>query len=211
MHCYEGVNIHTIVASLRALVRIGVKNFILTSAVGSLSRLYEPGKVVLVGNHISLFMERDDNPLMGRWLHESGLGPRLRFTSMEGAYHGKAFNFVSSGISGDVEFFPWLIAPRQGLTLAFARGPQYETAAEAELLAKLGAHVVGMSVVPEVMAIQHMALGISDVEQRPSVSALSFITNYSGAGSNSHEEVMDAGPLGAARLTEVLHRVITQL
>jgi purine-nucleoside phosphorylase len=145
-HSYEGHPLEVVVRGVRAMAGWGVKNLVMTSAVGSLHTGLQPGDLVRITDHINLM---GINPLVGPNIDELG----LRFPDVSEAYNPEL------GALAEAE------AVRQGVSLergvyAAVRGPSYETPAEVRMLGKMGGHVVGMSVVPETLAAVHAGLKV---------------------------------------------------
>jgi purine-nucleoside phosphorylase len=186
-HYYEGFTLPEVVFPVRALASWGVTNFILTNAAGGIRPGLTTGSLMLVSDHIN-FM--GDNPL--RPLHVTGLGER--FPDMTQAY------------SASLRMLAHECASRLGLQLddgvyVAVSGPQFETPAEIRMFGKLGADAVGMSTVPEVIALAQMGC---------QVLAVSVITNLAaglGSGLLSHEEVLAVGATAA----ESLGRLIVEI
>lgn len=170
VHGYEGFSLPEVVFSARAVGLWGVQGFILTNAAGAVGEKLSPGSLMLVADHINLL---GDNPLCGPNL--DGLGPR--FPDMTCVYDEswrKIFKEVSI---------------RQGFPLeegiyAAMKGPSFETPAEVRMLKHLGVGAVGMSTVPEAIALIHMG---------KRVAAISFLANLAaGLGDCpiQHEDVL---------------------
>ncbi len=150
VHFYEGVPPWEVVFPVRALAQWGVRRFVITNAAGAVNTAFSPGDLMLISDHINLL---GDNPLCGPNLDELG----ERFPDMTQAYDPelRARAQRAAGRAG--------ISCREGVYVA-VRGPSYETPAEIRMLRTLGADAVGMSTVPEVIALNHLhrpVLGIS--------------------------------------------------
>ncbi len=152
VHLYEGYSAKEVVFPIRVFARMGVKAVILTNAAGGIKREFVQGRLVVISDHINL---QGVNPLTGP--NEERFG--LRFHDMTAAYD-KRFREITVGEGN-----------RMGLGLyegvyAGLLGPSYETPAEIRFLRGIGADLVGMSTVPEVIAARHSGirvLGISCV------------------------------------------------
>lgn len=142
VHLYEGYDPATAVLYVRALRRWGVKGLVLTSAVGGLRPEWRTGQIVLVSDHINFL---GANPLRGPNL--DALGPR--FPDLSTAYTERLRDLART-----VATERGLQTPTEGVYAAMP-GPSYETPAEIRMLQRLGADVVGMSMVPEVIAAAH--------------------------------------------------------
>jgi len=145
-HRYEGYTLQQIVFPIRVMRVLGADTLIVSAACGGMNPLWGPGDLVLLDDHIN-FM--GDSPLIGPNLDE--LGPR--FPDMSAPYdaglHHKA---VAVAIEERIPL-------RRGVYVAVP-GPQLETRAEYRMLRGMGADVVGMSTVPEVIAARHMDMRV---------------------------------------------------
>jgi purine-nucleoside phosphorylase len=152
VHLYEGYSAKDVVFPIRVFSRMGVKAVILTNAAGGIKREFTQGRLVVISDHINL---QDVNPLTGP--NDERFG--LRFHDMTAAYD-KRFREMAVGEGNSLE-----IGIYEGVYAALA-GPSYETPAEIRYLRTIGADLVGMSTVPEVIAARHSGirvLGISCV------------------------------------------------
>jgi purine-nucleoside phosphorylase len=152
VHLYEGYSAKDVAFPIRVFARMGVKAVILTNAAGGIKREFVQGKLVVISDHINL---QGVNPLTGP--NDERFG--LRFHDMTSAYD-RRFREMAVGEGN-----------RMGIGLyegvyAGLLGPSYETPAEIRYLRAIGADLVGMSTVPEVIAARHSGirvLGISCV------------------------------------------------
>lgn len=152
VHLYEGYSAKEVVFPIRVFARMGVKAIILTNAAGGIKREFTQGRLVVISDHINL---QGVNPLTGP--NDERFG--LRFHDMTGAYD-KKFREMALGEGSRLG-----IGMSEGVYAALA-GPSYETPAEIRYLRTIGADLVGMSTVPEVIAARHSGirvLGISCV------------------------------------------------
>jgi purine-nucleoside phosphorylase len=191
VHYYEGYDMKQVVFPIRVLWAMGVRAIILTNAAGGISEGLEQGCLVVLSDHINL---QGTNPLIGP--NDPRMG--LRYPDMTAAY--------------DPAYRRWAVAAGQkvgvpiheGVYIAVS-GPCYETPAEIRAFTALGADVVGMSTVPEVIVARHLSM---------KVLAISCITNLA-AGRNaeplSHEEVMQTGIAVRSKFLALLKEVIPQL
>src|SRR5262249_19742489 len=151
-HLYEGYSAKQVAFPTRAFARMGVKAVILTNAAGGINLSYSEGALVALRDHINL---QGANPLMGP--NDDRFGPR--FPDMTRAYDPDFRRFAAE------EGKKLKLNLHEGVYLALA-GPNYETPAEIHAFRALGADLVGMSTVPEVLAASHSGirvLGISCV------------------------------------------------
>lgn len=151
-HYYEGYNMQEVTFPVRVMQVLGVTGLIVTNAAGGINSAYRPGDLILIKDHINMM---GDNPLKGANL--SNLGPRFPDLS-EGydlEWRQKALPIAQEmGIN-----------PQEGIYAAMS-GPSYESPAEIRFLRTIGADLVGMSTVPEVIVANHggmRVLGISCV------------------------------------------------
>ncbi len=178
VHYYEGQDMRNVVFPLRALIRLGIRTFIITNAAGGVNATYSPGDLVLISDHINLIPE---HPLRGD--NDERIGPR--FPDMTDAY------------APELRALARVVARHQGLpahegVYCALQGPSYETPAEVRMARTLGADLVGMSTVPEVIVARHMGAR---------VLGISCVTNLAAGISGqklSHEEVTQT----AARVRE---------
>jgi len=152
VHLYEGYSAKQVAFPVRVFARMGVKAIILTNAAGGINLGYREGALVALSDHINL---QGANPLIGP--NDDRFGPR--FPDMTHAYDPEFRRFLSE------EGKNLQLNLHEGVYLALA-GPNYETPAEIHAFRALGADLVGMSTVPEVLAARHSGirvLGISCV------------------------------------------------
>jgi purine-nucleoside phosphorylase len=146
VHLYEGYALPDVAFPVRVFARMGLKAVILTNAAGGIKKEFTQGRLVVISDHINL---QGANPLMGA--NEEKFGPR--FPDMSAAYD-KTFRglALAEGRRLGIEF-------GEGVYAALA-GPSYETPAEIRYLRTIGADLVGMSTVPEVIAARHAGLRV---------------------------------------------------
>jgi len=152
VHLYEGYSAKDVAFPIRVFQRMGVKAVILTNAAGGINLTYSEGALVILRDHINL---QPTNPLIGA--NDDRFG--LRFPDMTRAYDSDFRSFAAE------EGKKLRLDLHEGVYLALA-GPNYETPAEIHAFRTLGADLVGMSTVPEVLAARHSnirVLGISCV------------------------------------------------
>lgn len=178
-HAYEGNAMDVLVGPVRVLAELGVEVLILTNAAGGIHARVGPGDLVLVDDHINLMFR---SPLLGPVQRDE-----QRFPDMSAPYDPELQELaLSVAADAGVELV-------RG-TYAAVLGPSYETAAEVRMLGRLGADVVGMSTVPEVIVAR--ALGMRCV-------AFSMVTNKATGLSSepiSHEDVLEIGQEAGYRL-----------
>jgi len=144
LHYYEGYSAREVGFPIRIISLLGVKNIIMTNASGGLNPNYLPADIVMIKDHINLLSE---NPLRGE--NDERFG--LRFPDMSNAYDKEIRESVSD-LAKEMD-----IKLNQAVYICF-QGPSLETPAEYNFLHKLGADVVGMSTVPEVIVANHCGM-----------------------------------------------------
>jgi purine-nucleoside phosphorylase len=152
VHLYEGYSAKQVTFPIRVFSRMGIQAVIVTNAAGGINLNYSEGALVALRDHINL---QAANPLIGP--NDDRFGPR--FPDMTRAYDPEFRGFVAE------EGRRLKLNLQEGVYLALA-GPNYETPAEIHAFRTLGADLVGMSTVPEVIAARHSnmrVMGISCV------------------------------------------------
>ncbi|MEO8294716.1 MAG: purine-nucleoside phosphorylase [Gemmatimonadota bacterium] len=140
-HHYEGYDLAQVTFPVRVMRGLGVDTLIVSNACGGMHPLWEPGDLVLISDHINLL---GDNPLTGP--NDDSLGPRFPDMSMP---YDKDLRVLARAVASEHG-----ITLREGVYVAVS-GPNLETRAEYRMLRALGADVVGMSTVPEVIVAVH--------------------------------------------------------
>ena len=190
-HLYEGLSPADVVFGVRVLGLLGIRALVLTNAVGAIDASLEPGQLVLISDHLNL---QGQSPLVGP--NDDSLGPR--FPDLSDAYDAElraAARAASKRIGievGEGVYAAWL-------------GPAFETPAEIRMLRALGADLVGMSTVPEVLAARHMGIRCL---------AISCVTNLAAGVSPEpidHERVLEVGARAAGDLVALLRELIPTL
>ena len=172
-HLYEGHGIDRVVLGVRVLARMGGRKVILTNAAGGINLSYHRGALVLISDHINL---QGTNPLIGP--NDDSLGPR--FPDMTFAYSRRLRELA------EAKLLHLGIPVHHGVYAALT-GPTYETPSEIRYLRIIGADLVGMSTVPEAIALNHMGA---------EVLGISCVTNMAAGVTNMkihHDEVLETG------------------
>lgn len=170
VHLYEGYSPHEVVYPIRVLSTLGVQSLLITNASGSVDPTIRPGTVVLPKDQINLTAQ---NCLIGEDARELG----SIFVDMSQVYHASWRQKVLTSTT------PHNLNLAEGI-YAGLLGPSYETPAETAMLRNLGANIVGMSTVQEVIAARHLKLNCL---------VMSFVTNMTGGLGDelTHEHVID--------------------
>lgn len=199
-HSYEGHDMQTVVLPVQVMRCLGVRMVLVTNAAGGLKEEFKVGDVAVIRDHIALPLLCGKNPLVGP--NDDELGPRFPPTS--NLYDVKLQDIVMD-VAKELQFDQYLHTDG---TYAFVSGPQYESKSECAMLRSLGAHAVGMSTVPEILAAHHAGMA---------VLCLSLITNKvvffddpSGGdgGHANHEEVLEAVKGRGAQMVQLVGEVV---
>ncbi len=192
-HFYEGYGMGVMTSAVRTMKLLGCEMLFVTNAAGSLRMEVDAGSLVALTDHINWL---PGTPMVGP--NDDRFGPR--FFSMANAYDRDLRDLVKASAAARA------IKLHEGVFIAYP-GPNFETAAEIRMMAKLGADVVGMSVVPEVVSARHCGLKVVGV---------SVITNLAEGMSDvalSHEQTLKFAAIGAkdliALIPAFLERVAT--
>ena len=191
VHFYEGHSAAEAALPARVLVALGARTLIITNAAGGLHADWTPGTLMLIRDHINLL---GDNPLRGP--NDDRLG--VRFPDMTRAY-APALRELARGAAARIG-----LELAEGVYVAMS-GPTYETPAEVQMLARLGADATGMSTVPEVVVANHMGAR---------VLGISCITNKAAGLSDqplSHDEVKETAERVRGQFEGLLTAILEDL
>ena len=180
-----------VVFPVRLLARLGIRAAILTNAAGGVRRTFRPGDLMLITDHINGF---GTNPLIGP--NDERLG--LRFPDMSFVYDRELRRIILSAAR------KLKIPLKQGVYIGL-HGPSYETPAEIRACRTLGADAVGMSTVPEAIALRHIGVR---------VAGISTITNMAAgilAQPLVHTEVLKTTQRVGARFVRLLTAVVPKI
>ncbi|PGH31599.1 purine nucleoside phosphorylase I, inosine and guanosine-specific [[Emmonsia] crescens] len=220
-HYYEGHSADRITFPVRLFKLLGIEIIVVTNASGGLNPEYEVGDIVVLNDHIFFAGLAGTHPLRGPNEEEFG----VRFPPLSDAY--------DIGLRRTIhQAWGKVIAPENKRRLhegvyAFVGGPSYETRAECRLLRQLGADLVGMSTVPEIIVARHCEI---------KVLALSLVTNKAvlapvprgddrllqnstaeelntivEEGKATHEEVLEAGRLAAVDMQKLVQQALVDI
>ncbi len=145
-HRYEGYSMQQIVFPVRVMHALGATTLVVSNACGGMHPLWNAGELMLLADHINLL---GDSPLVGP--NDDSLGPR--FPDMSEPYD-RGLRELTRATARELQ-----IVLREGVYVAVT-GPNLETRAEYRFLRGIGADVVGMSTVPEVIAAVHMGMRV---------------------------------------------------
>ena len=191
-HLYEGYSPAQVTYGVRVLHSIGVRSMVFTNAAGGINLQLERGGLVLISDHINL---QGSNPLVGP--NDDSLGPR--FPDMSEAY-SRDYRETAKRLAVE------LCIPMPEGVYAAMLGPSYETPAEIRYLRAIGADVVGMSTVPEVIVANHMGM---------KVLAISCVTNMAAGivphQKINHAEVLETGVMVRDTLVRFLKALLPRL
>ena len=191
VHLYEGYSVQQVAFPVRVFGRMGVRAVVLTNAAGGINPELRTRRA---GRHSRSHQPARQNPLAGA--NDDRFGPR--FPDMTDAYNAEFRRFAldeAARLGGGIH---------EGIYAAML-GPSYETPAEIRFLRTIGADLVGMSTVPEVIVARHMGI---------EVLAISCVTNMAAGISGekiSHEEVLETGERVRGKFLALLRAVLPRI
>ena len=190
VHYYEGYAMRDITFPVRVLGMMGVRQYVATNASGGVDPDFAPGDIVAVRDHINLM---GANPLIGS--HEPRWG--VRFPDMTRAYSPRLLEMLDRAAAGAG------LSLKRGVYAAFM-GPSYETPAEVRMARVLGADLVGMSTVPEVIVANAMGM---------ETAVLSCVANKAAGMGDEHltEEDVLRVMAGSSRSLALLIRALMRV
>ncbi len=197
VHAYEGYPMDEVTYPARVLGLLGCKSLIVTNAAGGIDPNFPAGSLVVISDHINM---TGHNAALGpnepRWARKAGAGQR--FFDMTTAYSPALRELAKAEAAKQGLALP------EGVYLAVL-GPSYETPAEIRAFRTLGADLVGMSTVHEVIVARHMGL---------EVLGISLVTNPAAGVSGEaldHADVMEVGKLAEGRFTALVKALVPQV
>jgi purine-nucleoside phosphorylase len=191
VHFYEGHSMQRVTFPMRVFCRLGIRGVLLTNAAGGIGTQLKQGCLVVLRDHINL---QGANPLMGS--NDPRFGPRFPDMSEAYAKDWRALA-IEEGKRAGMDIFEGVYAA--------VPGPSYETPAEIRFLRTIGADVVGMSTVAEVVVARHCGM---------KVLAISVVTNMAAGILDqpiNHAEVLETGKRIRGQFSELLQSLIPKL
>ena len=190
-HFYEGYGPGVMTSAIRTLKQIGCELLFVTNAAGSLRVEADAGSLVAITDHINFL---PGSPMAGP--NDERFGPR--FFSMANAYDAETREMIKATAMEKG------ITLHEGVYLA-AAGPHFETAAEIRAFRTLGADVVGMSLIPEVIAARHCGLKVA------AVSAITNLAEGLTPFALSHEQTLKYAAVAAKDMVTLIQSFIERL
>lgn len=191
VHLYEGYSAKEVAFPMRAFGRMGIRAAVLTNAAGGINLEYKQGALVILTDHLNL---QGQNPLVGP--NDDRFGPRFPDTTQAYWKPYRAMALEAARKLGKTVY--------QGV-YAGLLGPSYETPAEIRYLRTIGADLVGMSTISEVVAARHMGIRIL---------AISCVTNMAAGILDrviNHEEVLETGERVKGDFVALLRAVLPEI
>ncbi|MCR9200846.1 MAG: purine-nucleoside phosphorylase [Planctomycetaceae bacterium] len=187
-HYYEGYSLEEVTFPIRVMKALGADTLVVTSAVGGMNPQFELADIVILEDHINLL---PDNPLRG--VNDDELGPR--FPDMSEPYSRELISLAQSTA------LELSISAHKGVLVAVA-GPNLETRAEYRMLRQMGADIVGMSTVPEIIVAKHAGLktlGFSVITDMCLPDALEEA---------NIEKILEVAAVGGAKLERLISEIV---
>jgi purine-nucleoside phosphorylase len=191
VHFYEGYEMDEVMFLSRVIGRLGIQSLVVTNAAGGVNTSYKAGDLMLISDHIN-FM--GINPLRGPNIEQLG----VRFPDMSEAYP-ESLRAMAKDVAKSQG-----LSLQEGVYLALS-GPTYETPAEIRAFRTLGADAVGMSTVPEVIAMSHMNIPVLGISCITNMAAGVFKQKL------THQEVMDTTARVQKEFTALVLGVLRKL
>lgn len=191
VHFYEGYSIQDVVLPIRLMKLMGAEVLFLTNAAGGVNFDFHAGDLMLMKDHISMFVP---SPLIGANLDELG----VRFPDMSDIYDRELRDMIKN-LAKDLE-----IPLQEGIYIQLT-GPAYESPAEVQMCRILGGDAVGMSTACEALAANHMGMKICGI------SCISNLACGMTEQPLSHKEVQEAADKVAPRFKKLVTNVIAEI
>lgn len=185
VHYYEGYSMEEVCFPISVMSGLGVETVIITNAAGAVNETYSPGDIVVIGDHINLM---GDNPLRGT----------THFIDMTEAYSRELramAHDVADGLGLKLE---------EGVYLVLS-GPSFESPAEIKMMRIMGADLVGMSTIPEVIMANRLGM---------KMLGLSMVTNMAAGITGrplTHTEVIETTRKGANQFKRLVRGIVERL
>ncbi len=212
----------TVTFATRVCKLLGVETMLLTNAAGGLNPDYSVGDIVCLNDHLNLAGLVGFHPLRGP--NEQDFG--VRFPPLSDAYDISLRQLAHRSWRDLRQQQPSERRMHEGV-YAFVAGPSYETRAECRMLRQMGADVVGMSTVPEIIVARHCGMRVlafslvtNSAVLTPTVRAddpelqglsRAELDEHMGRGRANHEEVLEAGRLAAVDMQGLVLRIVAEL
>ena len=190
-HFYEGYSMQQVTFPVRVMKALGVNVLIVSNASGGMNPNFEVGEIMIINDHINLF---PTNPLIGKNI--SSLGPR--FPDMSEPYK-KTYIALGKQIAKEND-----IKVSEGVYAGLS-GPCFETPAEYRYLWRIGADVVGMSTVPEVMVAKHSGMECFGISIVTDLGIEGIVQNV------SHEEVQHIAKMQEPKMSLIVKELVSRL
>ncbi|CAA9957899.1 hypothetical protein P3342_002702 [Pyrenophora teres f. teres] len=220
-HFYEGHTMDLVTFATRVCKILGIETMIVTNAAGGLNQTYHVGDIVCLNDHLNIAGLVGMHPLRGPNIEEFG----TRFPPLSDAYDldlrrrtHKAWKKL--GLDQQKRKL------HEGV-YAFVGGPTYETRVECRMLNMLGADVVGMSTVPEIIVARHAGMRVLAFSLVTNVAVLDAgargddaeiqtmnrreLTEHMSKGKANHEEVLEAGREAAKDMQALVKQILSDL
>lgn len=190
LHSYEGYGMGEITFPIRVMRLLGIEELYISNAAGGMNPSYQKGDLMIIDDHINL---QPENPLTGPNLNE--LGPR--FPDMSRPYDAKLIDHAMKIASDEG------IRAHKGVYVSVS-GPNLETRAEYRFLRMIGADVVGMSTVPEVIVANHMGL------RTFAISVVTDLCDPDHLEPANVPDIIETATKAEPKLTRILSRLIQE-
>jgi len=200
VHCHDGYNTQEVAFGVRVMAMAGVENVVVTNASGGLSDKHKVGDLMLITNHLSFFLNRDPSQDL---IHEE-LGEKF-YPHTHPFSEELIEKFSKLGNENN-------ITVHKGI-YCYLPGPRYESAYEVKFLKQMGVDAIGMSTVPEVLAICQRNTAKSQ-KKKIKVIGIATITNVAAGLSDAepnHEEVKTEGVNAGKKLQLLIEKLLEKL
>lgn len=191
IHYYEGYAMKEITFPVHLMKELGVEKLIVTNASGGINEAFNPGELMLMEDHIN-FM--GDNPLKGK--NDERLGERFPDISQ---VYDKKLKCIAIEAANEND-----ILLHTGVYIAVS-GPNYESAAEIRFMGRIGADVVGMSTVPEVIVAAHRKMKVIGI------SCITDVLFHSGEHGVTHEEVLAVAAAAKPKFITLIKAIVKKM